>query len=87
MPHNFSSSRTQSHSNELEHRVTKAESLVERLAEIHDELREDHERVAESHTAKLSLHEKAILGIAGVLYILAQDKFPMIAAIIKGFRP
>lgn len=87
MPHNFSNSRTQSHSNELEHRVTYNEASLERILEIQAEMREDHERVAESHSAKLSLHEKAILGIAGVLYILAQDKFPMIAAIIKGFRP
>ena len=87
MPHSYSNSRQHSHSNELEHRVTRAESLVERLGEIHEELREDHERVSQAHSEKLSLHEKAILAIAGVLYIMAQDKFPAIAAIIKGFRP
>lgn len=36
------------------------------------------------HGQKLSLHEKAILGIASSLYILAQDRFPAIAAVIRG---
>lgn len=87
MPHAYSNSRTPSHSNELEHRVTHTEAHIERLREIHDELREDHERATQQHSEKLSLHEKAILAMAGVLYIMAQDKFPAIAAIIKGFRP
>ena len=82
MPHRSNNSRTHSHSNEVEHRVTHTEASLERLRERHDDLREAHER----HTEKLSLHEKAILAIAGVLYIMAQDKFPAIAAIIKGFR-
>lgn len=82
MMHGSNKLRTPSHSNDLEHRITHTEYQVERLREIHDELREDHEAVSE----KLSLHEKAILAIAGVLYIMAQDKFPAIAAIIKGFR-
>lgn len=86
MPHNSNNSRTHSHSNELEHRVTHTEASLERLREIHDELREDHERTSAQHSEKLTLHEKAILAIAGVLYIMAQDKFPAIAAIIKGFR-
>lgn len=86
MPHNSNNSRTHSHSNELEHRVTHTEASLERLREIHDELREDHERTSQQHSEKLTLHEKAILAIAGVLYIMAQDKFPAIAAIIKGFR-
>lgn len=68
-------------------RLTKAEAGIERLWEIHDELREDHEQVRDSHADKLSLHEKAILGICGVIYILAQDKFPALAAILKGLHP
>lgn len=84
MPQKSHSSRWQS--SELE-RLTRAEAALERLGEIHDELREDHEQVRDSHTAKLSLHEKAILAICGLLYILAQDKFPAIAAILKGLRP
>lgn len=84
MPHK--SRELQWRSTELE-RLTRAEAALERLGEIHDELREDHEQVSQSHSEKLSLHEKAILAMAGVLYIMAQDKFPAIAAIIKGFRP
>lgn len=64
-------------------RLTRAEAALERLGEIHDELREDHE----AHSEKLSLHEKAILWICGVIYILAQDKFPALAAILKGLHP
>lgn len=33
---------------------------------------------------RLSLHEKAILALAGGLYVLAQDKLPAIAAAIVG---
>ena len=36
------------------------------------------------HRDKLSLHEKAILGLASSLYVLAQDRFPQIAAVIRG---
>lgn len=84
MPHKSHGLRWQS--SELE-RLTRAEAALERLGEIHEELREDHEQVTSAHSEKLSLHEKAILAMAGVLYIMAQDKFPAIAAIIKGFRP
>jgi ABC-type sugar transport system ATPase subunit len=36
------------------------------------------------HGAKLTLHERAILGIAGALYVVAQEKFPLIAGAIRG---
>ena len=36
------------------------------------------------HSQKLSLHEKAILGLASSMYVLAQDRFPQIAAVIRG---
>lgn len=39
---------------------------------------------SEEHTQKLSLHERAILGILGALYVLAQDRFPVIAEVIRG---
>ena len=32
---------------------------------------------------RLSLHERAILGILGALYILSQDKLPLIAGAIR----
>lgn len=37
-----------------------------------------------AHQAKLTLHEKAILAIASALYVVAQEKFPMIAGVIRG---
>ena len=55
-----------SHSNEIEHRITRLEITGDR------------------HSVKLSLHERAILGIASALYVLAQDQFPKAAAIIRG---
>ena len=39
---------------------------------------------SEAHHQKLTLHEKAILGIASSLYVMAQDQFPRIAAVIRG---
>lgn len=35
------------------------------------------------HTTKLASHEKAILGLAGGMYVLAQDQFPVVAAVIR----
>jgi len=87
MRHAFNSSQTRSHSNELEHRVTRTEALVERLHEVHEDLRTDHEDTKEDHDRRINLQEKAILGIAGILYILAQDKFPQIAALVKSLHP
>lgn len=86
MQHRSRELQTPSHSLELERRVTTTEASVERLRELNHDLREDYEKTAQQHSDKLSLHEKAILAIAGVLYVMAQDKFPAIAAIIKGFR-
>ena len=87
MPYRSRELQTPSHSLELERRITTVEADAERLREVHDDLREDHERISQQHSDKLSLHEKAILAIASILYIMAQDKFPALAAIIKGFRP
>jgi len=39
---------------------------------------------SEDHKERLSIHERAILGILGALYVLAQDKFPAIADLIRG---
>jgi hypothetical protein len=39
-------------------------------------------------TYRLSLHEKAILALAGAIYVLAQDKLPVIAAaIVSAVKP
>lgn len=39
---------------------------------------------SDGHDKKLSLHEKAILTIASTVYVIAQDKFPHFAALIRG---
>ena len=66
-------SQTPSHSNEVEHRLTRREWEAE-----------DHEDRLTEVEKKLSLHEKAILGILGLMQIVLQDKYPALAAIIKG---
>lgn len=58
---------------EIEHRLT-----------VLEETSDDHDSRHEGHKAKLALHERAILGILGLLFILAQDKMPAIAAVIRG---
>jgi len=37
-----------------------------------------------AHQNKLTLHEKAILAIASALYVVAQEKFSIIAGAIRG---
>ena len=41
----------------------------------------------EDHDRRISLLEKAILGIYGALVILAQDKLPLIAKALKNSLP
>lgn len=59
-------------SKELEHRLTRLEVSSDDTAQQVD-----------SHADRLNLHERAILGILGALYILLQDKFPKVAALLK----
>ena len=65
---------------ELEHRLTHLEDAKTAHREQSEELFE----IVEKHHEKLTLHEKAILAILGGLGILLQDKFPHLAALIKG---
>lgn len=65
-----------SHSLEAERRMTIGE--VER--------RQQAEQI-EAIRKKLSLHEKAILGILGLLQIVFQDKYPAVAALLKTLTP
>jgi hypothetical protein len=65
---------------ELEHRLTHLEDAKVAHREQNDELFE----IVEKHHDKLTLHEKAILAILGAISILLQDRFPQIAAAIKG---
>lgn len=74
----------QSHSAiELEHRLTTQKIEHEHLQESHDELLSDVEALRK----KMALHEKAILGILGILQILMQDKYPGLAALLKSLTP
>lgn len=74
----------QSHSAiELEHRLTTREISHEALQESHDELTE----AVDVLRKKLALHEKAILGILGLLQIVFQDKYPAVAALLKSLTP
>lgn len=61
---------------ELERRLTigemEAEATKEQIASI---------------SKRMSLVERAILAILGCLQILLQDKFPALAALIKGLMP
>lgn len=61
---------------ELEHRLTigemEAEATKEQLAGLQ---------------RRMSLVEKAILAILGCLQVLLQDKYPALAALLKGLIP
>lgn len=68
---------------EIEHRFTVLETVVEDHTDQHVEHRETHAK----HESRLSLVEKAILVLAMSVYIMAQDRFPAIASLIKGVIP
>ncbi len=65
---------------EIEHRFTDLEAFaVESKAD-----RSDLHEIVERHGEKLSTHEKAILALLIAMATLLQDKFPKLAAILKG---
>ena len=76
-------SNMQSHSNEIERRLTLSEAHREYLHDEVEYLKETQER----HHDRLTLHERVLLMILGVLGIVLQDKFPQLAALLKGVRP
>lgn len=85
MRHAYTGSQmtSQSHSLEVERRMTIGE--MERL-----QFKADQQEQAEQIEAlrkKLALHEKAILGILGLLQIVFQDKYPAVAALLKSLTP
>lgn len=65
---------------EIEHRFTGLEAFAERAEADQSELRE----TLQIHSDKLSTHEKAILAILIALGAVLQDKFPKLAALLKG---
>lgn len=66
-----------------EHRLTTMEVQADHSRQRSDRLNTRVEKVE----AKLTLHERVILVILGVLQILLQDKYPALAALIKGLIP
>lgn len=68
---------------ETRERVTRLEVISEHHTDQHG----SHFETQAKHDQRLSLVEKAILGLAGAVYILAQDRFPMIAKLLKGVLP
>lgn len=64
-------------------RVTRLEVISDHHTDQHGSHFETHAK----HDQRLSLVEKAILVLAGSVYILEQDKFPMVAKLLKGLIP
>jgi hypothetical protein len=73
-----------SHSVEIEHRLTTVENDLENVAERHEEQHELLESKQEALSKRMALHEKATLVLAGAVQVLAQDKYPALAKIIRG---
>ena len=57
---------------EAEHRLTSLETTAEH-----------HEKRLDDHNQRMTFLEKSIMTIAAVLYVSLQDKFPVLAGIIK----
>lgn len=68
---------------EIERRLTEQRLSHEYLQESHEEL-EDR---LEAMSKRMALHEKAILGILGLLQVVLQDKYPALAALLKSLTP
>ena len=68
---------------ETRERVTRLEVISDHHTDQHGSHFETHAK----HHQRLSLVEKAILALAGAVYILAQDRFPMVAKLLKGLIP
>jgi hypothetical protein len=77
-------SQTGSLSLETERRLTRLEVRQEDRQETNEDRWERSDDRFTAIEKRLSLHEKAILGICGVLQVVLQDKYPKLAAIIRG---
>jgi len=71
------------HSVEIEHRLTIVENDLENVVERHEEKHEELEEKHEAITKRMSLHEKATLVLAGAVQVLAQEKYPYLAKLIR----
>lgn len=68
---------------EIEHRFTVLETIVEDHTDQHD----GHHKTHAKHDARMSLLEKVVLVLSMSVYIMAQDKFPAIASLVRGAIP
>jgi hypothetical protein len=71
------------HTSQPEHTTIELENRLTTL-EVHSET---HSERVDQTEDRLNLHERVLLGILGVLYVLAQDKFPLLGAFIRGLGP
>lgn len=84
MPANLPPSPMQSHSNELEHRITIVETLQQERMTANEAVKQELSDRLSSMDRRINLHEKAILGIGALLQVLMQDKYPALADLLKG---
>lgn len=68
---------------EIERRFT----IIEKTVEAHQEKHDAHREAHAGHDQRLTFLEKAILALAGCVYILGQEKFPEVASLIKRLIP
>ena len=71
------------HSTEIEHRLTVIETIQHERLLVNEERRQKIDADLHSILSRLNWYERAILAMGGVLQILAQDKYPAIAAALK----
>jgi hypothetical protein len=68
---------------ETEHRLTELEVTTRH----HEGHHEEHFQIGDAHRERLNFHERCLLILAGTVSILLQDKWPKLAAILKGVMP
>lgn len=68
---------------QTEHRLTH----LEVKSEAHDQAHDEHYETTDQHRERMNFHERLILLICGVLSIVLQDKWPKLAALLKGAMP
>ena len=82
-PRSWPQSPPQSHSTEIEHRLTTLEIVQDERMAINEERRQRLDGDLRSILSRLSWHERAILVMGGVLQILLQDKYPALAEMLR----
>ena len=80
---NWPPSPPPSHSTEIEHRLTAIEIIQDERLTVNDERRQKVDSDLRSILSRLSWHERAILVMGGILQILMQDKYPLLAEVLK----